>query len=100
MVLIVNLSVVAHFDVFFVNSDILLGLMKRLIKHRASDLKVLITSATLDGLKVSNFFSGCPVLNIPGTIFPVEKFYSTDRPTNYIESSLRTAIGMDNFLFV
>uniref|UniRef100_A0A453HD89 Helicase C-terminal domain-containing protein n=1 Tax=Aegilops tauschii subsp. strangulata TaxID=200361 RepID=A0A453HD89_AEGTS len=74
--------------------DILLGLMKRLIKHRASDLKVLITSATLDGLKVSNFFSGCPVLNIPGTIFPVEKFYSTDRPTNYIESSLRTAIDI------
>uniref|UniRef100_A0ACD5ZY44 Uncharacterized protein n=1 Tax=Avena sativa TaxID=4498 RepID=A0ACD5ZY44_AVESA len=76
------------------NTDILLGLMKRLIKHRASDLKVLITSATLDGLKVSNFFSGCPVLNIPGTIFPVEKFYSTDRPTNYIESSLRTAIDI------
>lgn len=68
--------------------------MKRLIKHRASDLKVLITSATLDGLKVSNFFSGCPVLNIPGTIFPVEKFYSTDRPTNYVESSLRTAIDI------
>ncbi|KAM0904612.1 hypothetical protein ACQ4PT_017907 [Festuca glaucescens] len=76
------------------NTDILLGLMKRLIKHRASDLKVLITSATLDGLKVSNFFSGCPVLNIPGTIFPVEKFYSTDRSTNYVESSLRTAIDI------
>ncbi|AQL01661.1 putative pre-mRNA-splicing factor ATP-dependent RNA helicase DEAH4 [Zea mays] len=76
------------------NTDILLGLMKRLIKDRASDLKVLITSATLDGLKVSKFFSGCPVLNIPGTLFPVEKFYSTDRPTNYIESSLRTAIDI------
>ncbi|KAG8089710.1 hypothetical protein GUJ93_ZPchr0011g27222 [Zizania palustris] len=76
------------------NTDILLGLMKRLIKDRASDLKVLITSATLDGLKVSNFFSGCPVLNIPGTLFPVEKFYSTERPTNYIESSLKTAIDI------
>jgi len=71
--------------------------MKRLIKDRASDLKVLITSATLDGLKVSKFFSGCPVLNIPGTLFPVEKFYSTERPTNYIESSLRTAIGKKHF---
>ncbi|RCV38034.1 hypothetical protein SETIT_8G109400v2 [Setaria italica] len=76
------------------NTDILLGLMKRLVKDRASDLKVLITSATLDGLKVSKFFSGCPVLNIPGTLFPVEKFYSTERPTNYIESSLRTAIDI------
>uniref|UniRef100_A0A0D9XR97 RNA helicase n=1 Tax=Leersia perrieri TaxID=77586 RepID=A0A0D9XR97_9ORYZ len=76
------------------NTDILLGLMKRLIKDRASDLKVLITSATLDGLKVSKFFCGCPVLNIPGTLFPVEKFYSTERPTNYIESSLRTALDI------
>ncbi|CAO2148749.1 unnamed protein product [Urochloa humidicola] len=76
------------------NTDILLGLMKRLIKDRASDLKVLITSATLDGLKVSKFFSGCPVLNIPGTLFPVEKFYSTECPTNYIESSLRTALDI------
>ncbi|KAK3119988.1 hypothetical protein QOZ80_9AG0679070 [Eleusine coracana subsp. coracana] len=76
------------------NTDILLGLMKRLIKDRASDLKVLITSATLDGLKVSRFFSGCPVLNIPGTLFPVEKLYSTERPTNYIESALRTSIDI------
>lgn len=74
--------------------DILLGLMKRLIKVRASDLKVLITSATLDGVKVSRFFSGCPVLNVPGTLFPVEKLYSRERPTNFLESSLKTALGM------
>ncbi|XP_020106356.1 probable pre-mRNA-splicing factor ATP-dependent RNA helicase DEAH4 [Ananas comosus] len=76
------------------NTDILLGLMKRLIKTRSSNLKVLITSATLDGVKVSKFFSGCPILNIPGTLFPVEKFYSTERPTNYIESALKTALDI------
>jgi ATP-dependent RNA helicase DHX8/PRP22 len=69
--------------------------MKRLIRERTSDLKILFTSATLDGLKVSRFFSGCPVLNIPGTLFPVEKFYSTERAANYIDSSLKTAIGKD-----
>lgn len=79
-------------------SDILLGLMKRLIKTRSSNLKVLITSATLDGVKVSKFFLGCPILNIPGTLFPVEKFYSTERPTNYIESALKTALGTDYIL--
>lgn len=78
----------------FLYSDILLGLMKRLVKLRPSNLKVLITSATLDGVKVSKFFSSCPVLNVPGTLFPVEKFYSRERPTNYIESSLKTALGM------
>ncbi|XP_073013036.1 probable pre-mRNA-splicing factor ATP-dependent RNA helicase DEAH4 isoform X2 [Typha latifolia] len=76
------------------NTDILLGLMKRLIKTRATNLKVLITSATLDGVKVSKFFSGCPILNIPGTLFPVQKLYSRERPTNFLESSLKTALDI------
>lgn len=67
--------------------------MKRLIKTRSTNLKVLVTSATLDGLKVSNFFSSCPVLNIPGTLYPVEKIYSTESPASYLESSLKTALG-------
>lgn len=73
--------------------DVLLGLMKRLVKMRASNLKVLITSATLDGGKVSRFFSNCPILTIPGKLFPVEIMYSSELPKSYIESSLRTALG-------
>ncbi|KAG8498627.1 hypothetical protein CXB51_005193 [Gossypium anomalum] len=78
------------------NTDILLGLMKRLVKRRASNLKVLITSATLDGEKVSKFFSDCPLLTVPGKLFPVEILYSKERPTSYLESSLKTAMGMDD----
>ncbi|KAJ6313092.1 hypothetical protein OIU77_014578 [Salix suchowensis] len=74
------------------NTDILLGLVKRLVKVRASKLKVLITSATLDGEKVSEFFSDCPVLNVPGKLYPVEIMYSEESPKSYIESSLRTAM--------
>jgi len=73
--------------------DILMGLMKRLVKVRSSDLKVLITSATLDGDKVSKFFADCPVLNIPGKLYPVEVLYSSERPSSYLESSLKTALG-------
>ncbi|CAA2986278.1 probable pre-mRNA-splicing factor ATP-dependent RNA helicase DEAH4 isoform X2 [Olea europaea var. sylvestris] len=76
------------------NTDILLGLMKRLIKLRASNLKVLITSATLDGEKVSRFFSNCPILNIPGKLFPVEILHSSERPKSYIEAALKTAIDI------
>ncbi|KAJ4844882.1 hypothetical protein Tsubulata_016452 [Turnera subulata] len=76
------------------NTDILLGLVKRLIKFRASNLKVLITSATLDGDKVSQFFSECPVLNVPGKLYPVEILYSRERPRSYLESSLKTAIDI------
>ncbi|GJV41850.1 hypothetical protein Tco_1420290 [Tanacetum coccineum] len=67
--------------------------MKRLIKLRASNLKVLITSATLDDEKVSDFFSECPILNVPGKLYLVEILYSTEQPKSYIESSLRKAIG-------
>ncbi|XP_010549283.1 PREDICTED: probable pre-mRNA-splicing factor ATP-dependent RNA helicase DEAH4 isoform X2 [Tarenaya hassleriana] len=76
------------------NTDILLGLMKRLIKLRESNFKVLITSATLDGEKVSKFFYDCPVLNVPGKLYPVEILYSKERPVSYIESSLKTAIDI------
>ncbi|XP_051148923.1 probable pre-mRNA-splicing factor ATP-dependent RNA helicase DEAH4 isoform X2 [Andrographis paniculata] len=76
------------------NTDILLGLMKRLIKLRLSNLKVLVTSATLDGEKVSKFFSGCPIVNVPGKLFPVEIKYSPERPKNYLEASLKTAIDI------
>ncbi|GMP51749.1 hypothetical protein CsSME_00017860 [Camellia sinensis var. sinensis] len=76
------------------NTDILLGLMKRLIRMRASNLKVLITSATLDGEKMSRFFSNCPILNVPGKLFPVEIFYNMECPKSYLESSLKTAIDI------
>ncbi|KAK7246966.1 hypothetical protein RIF29_41839 [Crotalaria pallida] len=76
------------------NTDILMGLMKRLVKVRNSDLKVLITSATLDGNKVSKFFTDCPVLTIPGKMYPVEILYSKERPSSYIESSLKTALDI------
>ncbi|XP_058102259.1 probable pre-mRNA-splicing factor ATP-dependent RNA helicase DEAH4 isoform X1 [Magnolia sinica] len=76
------------------NTDILLGLMKRLVRMDSSSLKVLITSATLDGGKVSRFFSNCPVLTVPGKLFPVEVLYSRERPKSYIESSLKTALDI------
>lgn len=79
--------------VVFVTRDILMGLMKRLVKLRTSNLKVLITSATLDGDKVSKFFADCPVLSIPGKLYPVEILYSKERPPNYLESCLKTALG-------
>ncbi|KAI4343371.1 hypothetical protein L6164_010728 [Bauhinia variegata] len=76
------------------NTDILLGLMKRLIKIRSSNLKVLVTSATLDGDKVSKFFSDCPILTIPGKLYPVEILYSKERPSNYVESATKTALDI------
>ncbi|KAI3910941.1 hypothetical protein MKW98_022628 [Papaver atlanticum] len=76
------------------NTDILLGLVKRLVKMRSDNLKVLITSATLDGAAVSEFFSNCPVLTVPGKLFPVDIMYSSERPTSYLDACLNKALDI------
>jgi ATP-dependent helicase HrpA len=60
-----------------INIDFLLGYLKRLLKHR-HDLKLIITSATIDPSSFSRFFSGAPVVEAPGKSFPVEMRYRTD----------------------
>ena len=49
------------------------------------DLKVVITSATLDIKKFADYF-GAPMVKIPGKIFPVEIEYL---PTKYYNDNLR-----------
>ncbi len=53
------------------NIDFLLGYLKRLLPRRP-DLKVIITSATLEAERLSAHFEGAPVMDIPGRTFPVE----------------------------
>lgn len=47
------------------HTDILFGLVKDVIRFR-SDLKLLISSATLDAQKFSEFFDDAPIFRIPG----------------------------------
>ncbi|MDF1756275.1 MAG: ATP-dependent RNA helicase HrpA [Verrucomicrobiales bacterium] len=53
------------------NIDFLLGYLKRLIKKR-KDLKILVSSATLDAGGFANFFDQCPIVEVEGRTFPVE----------------------------
>ncbi|CAI5937583.1 unnamed protein product [Closterium sp. NIES-64] len=76
------------------NTDILFGLLKRLLAVRTDDLKLLVTSATLDGNKFSAFFGHCPVVDVPGRLHPVQVLYSTDRPASYFQSAIETAIDI------
>src|SRR5205814_2152238 len=54
--------------------DFLLGYMKRLVARRL-DLKVLITSATIDAERFSRHFDGAPVIEVSGRLYPVEVRY-------------------------
>ncbi|HEV2430887.1 MAG TPA: ATP-dependent RNA helicase HrpA [Burkholderiales bacterium] len=54
--------------------DFLLGYLKRLTSLRP-DLKVVITSATIDAERFSKHFDGAPVIEVSGRLYPVEIRY-------------------------
>ncbi len=56
------------------NIDFLLGYLRGLRKKRP-DLKVIVTSATIDVARFAEFFGGAPVVEIPGRLYPVEMRY-------------------------
>ncbi len=56
------------------NIDFLLGYLKRLLPRRP-DLKLIITSATIDLEKFSAHFSQAPIIEVSGRSYPVELFY-------------------------
>ncbi|MEP4148791.1 MAG: ATP-dependent RNA helicase HrpA [Halioglobus sp.] len=56
------------------NIDFLLGYLKRLLPKRP-DLKVIITSATIDVESFSRHFDEAPVIEVSGRTFPVETHY-------------------------
>lgn len=56
------------------NIDFLLGYLKSLLQRR-KDLKVIVTSATIDPQRFSRHFNDAPVINVSGRTFPVEVRY-------------------------
>lgn len=56
------------------NIDFLLGYLKRLLPRRR-DLKLIITSATIDLERFSNHFNDAPVVEVSGRTYPVEVLY-------------------------
>lgn len=56
------------------NIDFLLGYLKQLLPKRP-DLKVIVTSATIDADRFSKHFNGAPVIEVSGRTFPVEIRY-------------------------
>ena len=56
------------------NIDFILGYLRLLVKRRP-DLKVIITSATIDVARFSQAFGNAPVIEVSGRLFPVEVRY-------------------------
>ncbi len=75
------------------NIDFLLGIIKNLLPKR-QDLKVAISSATLDIEKMAEFFGkDVPVITVEGRTFPVEDIFLPPLPDEELPEHLARAVG-------
>ena len=70
------------------NIDFVLGLLKRVLKVRP-DLKIIVSSATMNAEKFSTYFDGCPIVTIDTITYPVTVIY--DPPTIPASTNTLTA---------
>lgn len=74
------------------NTDVLFGLLREVVSRRV-DLKLIVTSATMDAEKFANFFGGqTPVFHIPGRTFPVEIFHGRTPVEDYVDAAVKQAV--------
>jgi pre-mRNA-splicing factor ATP-dependent RNA helicase DHX16 len=73
------------------HTDILFGLIKDISRFRP-DLKLIISSATLDAEKFSEFFDDAPIFRIPGRRFPVDIYYTKAPEADYIDACVVTVL--------
>ncbi|XP_047666369.1 pre-mRNA-splicing factor ATP-dependent RNA helicase PRP16 isoform X2 [Tachysurus fulvidraco] len=73
------------------NTDVLFGLLREVVSRR-SDLKLIVTSATMDSDKFAAFFGNVPIFNIPGRTFPVDILFSKTPQEDYVEAAVKQAL--------
>ena len=84
------------------NIDFLLGYLKQLLRQR-DDLKLVITSATIDTGLFARAFDGAPVIEVSGRMYPVEVRYAPldeqaeeDGEVTYIDAAVDAVGGLLN----
>ena len=62
------------------------------VVQKRKDLKLIVTSATLDAEKFCNYFFECPIFTIPGRTYPVEVLYTKAPESDYMDAALITVM--------
>ena len=58
-----------------IHADLAIALAKQAWRAR-DDLRIVVMSATLDSASVSSFLDGCPVIDVPGRLYPLDVSYA------------------------
>lgn len=81
-----------------VTSDLVLGLLKRLVKKVGlRSFRVVVMSATLDSEKFSDFFGPehCRKLYVPGRAFHVDRFYVRSPVANIVDAACQAVLQIN-----
>lgn len=54
------------------------------------DLRLIISSATLEAQKFSEYFDDCPIFNVPGRAYKVDIHYTAQPEANYLHAAITT----------
>ncbi|OCH94206.1 P-loop containing nucleoside triphosphate hydrolase protein [Obba rivulosa] len=73
------------------STDVLMGLLRKILSRRR-DLKLIVTSATMNAEKFSSFYGNAPTFTIPGRTFPVEIFHSKSPCEDYVDSAVKQVL--------
>lgn len=74
-------------------TDVLLGLLRRIVARRR-DLKLIVTSATMNAERFSDFFGTVPIYTIPGRTHPVEVLYSRTTCEDHVDAAVKAALAV------
>ncbi|PWN35355.1 P-loop containing nucleoside triphosphate hydrolase protein [Meira miltonrushii] len=75
------------------STDVLMGLLKKILTRRR-DLKLIVTSATMNAEKFARFFGDAPMYTIPGRTFPVDVLFSKTPCEDYVESAVKQVLSI------
>ncbi|KAI5950826.1 hypothetical protein KGF54_003900 [Candida jiufengensis] len=75
------------------NTDILLGLFKSLLARRR-DLKLIVTSATMNADRFTRFFGAAPQFTIPGRTFPVDIYFNKNVSMDYVDTAVKQILSI------
>ena len=73
------------------HTDILFGLVKDIARFRP-EIKLLISSATLDAEKFSEYFDFAPIFRIPGRRYPVDILYTKQPEADFLDAAVVTVL--------
>lgn len=76
--------------------DVITGVLRERHAEDWPHLKVVVTSATLDTELFSKYFHHCPILSIPGRMYPIEIFYrlQKDDVHEIVQNVTQTALEL------